>query len=50
MRVKLAGTADGSGLLLLDKEAEPAVWLATSRSGTSMTLAEKGKEQRVIKP
>ena len=50
VRVKLAGTADGSGLLLLDKEAEPAVWMATNRSGTSMTLAEKGKEQRVIKP
>ena len=50
VRVKLAGTADGSGLLLLDKEAEPALWLAANKSGTSVTLAEKGKEKRVIKP
>lgn len=50
VRVKLGGTADGSGLLLFDKEAEPAVWLAANKSGTSATLAEKGKEKRVIKP
>ena len=50
VRVKLAGTADGSGLLLFDKEAEPAVWLAANKSGTSVTLAEKGREKRLIKP
>ncbi|HXG69112.1 MAG TPA: hypothetical protein VNJ04_00695 [Gemmatimonadaceae bacterium] len=50
VRVKLAGTVDGSGLLLFDKEAEPAVWLTANKSGTSVTLAEKGKEKRVIKP
>lgn len=50
VRVKLGGTADGSGLLLFDKEAEPAVWLAVNKSGTSATLAEKGKEKRVIRP
>jgi hypothetical protein len=50
IRVKLGGTTDGSGLLLMDKEAEPAVWLATGKSGTSITLAEKGKEKRVLKP
>ncbi len=50
VRVKLAGTTDGSGLLLFDKEAEPAVWLAATKSGTSVTLAEKGKDKRVIKP
>ena len=50
VRVKLAGTADGSGLLLFDKEAEPAVWLTANKSGTSVTLNEKGKEKRIIKP
>jgi hypothetical protein len=50
VRVKLGGTADGSALLLMDNEAEPAVWLATNKSGTSVTLAEKGKEKRVLKP
>jgi len=50
VRVKLGGTADGSGMLLFDKEAEPAVWLAVNKSGTSATPAEKGKEKRVIRP
>ena len=50
MRVKLGASADGSGLLLADKECEPAVWLVTNKSGTSITLAEKGKEKRVMKP
>ena len=50
VRVKMAGTADGSGLLLFDKEAEPALSFASNKSGTSVTLAEKGKEKRVIKP
>ncbi|HYP26472.1 MAG TPA: hypothetical protein VE262_07135 [Blastocatellia bacterium] len=50
VRVKLAGTADGSGLLLFDREAEPAVWMAANKLGTSVTLAEKGKEKRVLKP
>lgn len=50
VRVKLAGTADGSGLILFAKEAEPAVWMAADKSGTSVTLAEKGKEKRILKP
>jgi hypothetical protein len=50
VRVKLGATADGSDLLLFDKEVEPAVWLATNMSGTSVTLAEQGKEKRIIKP
>ncbi len=50
VRVKLAGTVDGSGLLLFDKEAEPALWLAANKSGTSLTIAQKGKEKRIIKP
>lgn len=50
VRVKLAGTGDGSGLVLFDKEAEPAVWLAANKSGTSVTIAEKGKDKRIIKP
>lgn len=50
VRVKLGATDDGSGLLLFDREAEPAVWLAADKTGTSATLAEKGKDKRVIKP
>jgi hypothetical protein len=50
VRVKLGATDDGSGLLLFDREAEPAVRLASDTSGTSATLAEKGKNKKVIKP
>jgi hypothetical protein len=50
VRVKLGATATGSGLILFDKDVEPAIWASTNESGTSLKLAEKGKEQRVIKP
>jgi hypothetical protein len=50
IRVKLGATNDGSALNLFDREAEPAVRLAADKSGTSATLAEKGKDKKVIKP
>jgi len=50
IRVKLGASEDGSGLLLLDDRTEPAVHLLAKRSGTTVTLAEKDKEKRVIKP
>jgi hypothetical protein len=50
IRVKLGATADGAALLLLDRAADPAIRLATDKSGTTATLAEKGKEKKVIRP
>jgi len=50
IRVKLAATEEGSGLLLLDDRTEPAVHLTAGKTGTTLTLAEKDKEKRVIKP
>jgi hypothetical protein len=50
IRVKLGATADGSGLLLLDDRTEPAVHLLAEPAGTTLTLTEKGKEKRVIRP
>jgi hypothetical protein len=50
VRVKLGATPDGSGLLLFDQRVEPAVWLAVDKNGTRVTLAEEGKENRVIEP
>ena len=50
VRVKLGATDNGSGLLLLDRDTEPAVTLGTNATGTSMTLAQKGKAKRVITP
>ena len=50
VRVKLGASADGSGLVLFDKRAEPAVWLASRNDSTSATLAQQGKEKRVLTP
>lgn len=50
VRAKLGASAQGSGLLLLDKDVEPALWLLSNETGTSMTLAEKGKAKKVFKP
>lgn len=50
VRAKFGATDDGAGLLLFDAEAEPAVWMLADKSGTTVTLAEKGKDKRVIKP
>jgi hypothetical protein len=41
---------DGSGLLLVDDRTEPAVQLLAKRAGTTVTLAERGKEKKVIRP
>jgi hypothetical protein len=50
VRAKLGATAQGAGLLLLDKDVEPALWLLSNELGTSLTLAEKGKAKKVFKP
>lgn len=50
IRVKLGAAEDGSGLVLLDDRTEPGVHALAKRMGTSLTLAEKGKDARVLKP
>lgn len=50
IRVKLGGSEDGSGLLLLDDRTEPAIHLQVQPTGTRLTLAEEGKENRVLTP
>ena len=50
VRVKLGASADGSGLILMDDKTEPALWLASKREGTSLTLAQRGREKRVFTP
>ena len=50
VRVKLGPSADGSALILMDENTEPAVWLAANRRGTTITLAQAGREKRVIAP
>lgn len=50
VRVKLGATSDGSALVLLDGDTQPAVWLAADRAGSRITLAQKGKEKHVLAP
>jgi hypothetical protein len=50
IRVKLGAGDDGSGLLLLDDQTEPGVQMLVKKTGTTVTLAEKGKQKRVITP
>jgi hypothetical protein len=35
---------------LTDGATEPAIWALADGSGTTLELAEKGKQERIIKP
>jgi hypothetical protein len=48
--VKLGAAEDGSGLLLLHERTQPAMQLLAKRTGTTVTLAEQGKEKRATTP
>jgi hypothetical protein len=50
IRVKLAASDDGSGLVLLNGDTEPGVHLLASRAETKVSVAEKGKKTRVLRP
>jgi hypothetical protein len=50
IRVKMGASEDGSGLLLLDGETEPGIQMLVKPANTSVTLAEKGHEKRILKP
>ena len=51
VRIKLGASTQGyTGLLVLDEAVNPAIHIVTDKSGTSLSLAENGKEKRVIRP
>jgi hypothetical protein len=50
IRVKLGASEDGSGLLLLNEATEPGVHILSKGAGTSVTLAGKDGQKRVITP
>ena len=51
VRIKLGTSTQGdTGLLVLDEAVNPAIQIVTDKSGTSLSLTEKGKEKRVIRP
>ena len=51
VRIKLGASTQGStGLLVFDETVNPAVEIVSNKSGTLLSLTEKGKDQRVIRP
>ena len=50
IRVKLGAGGDGSGLLLLDGQTEPAIHMLAKTGDTSVTLTSKGGQRRIITP
>ena len=50
IRVKLAGSERGSGLVLLNDKTEPGIHALAKKDGVSLTLAETGKKNLVITP
>lgn len=50
IRVKLGASESGSGLVLLNDRTEPGVHVRASSAGSTITLAETGKPERVIAP
>lgn len=50
IRVKLGASESGSGLVLLNDRTEPGVHLRANSEGSTITLAERGKPERVIAP
>lgn len=51
VRVKLGVSTQGdTGLLVFDEAVNPAAQIVSSKSGTFLSLAERGKEKRVIRP
>lgn len=50
VRVKLGADRKGSGLVLLNDTTEPGVHMLAKDDGTIVTLANKGGQQREIKP
>lgn len=50
IRVKLGASQSGSGLVLLNDRTEPGVHVLANSEGSTITLAQSGKPERVIAP
>jgi hypothetical protein len=50
IRVKLAASAEGSGLLLINNLTEPGVHLLAKQDDTSLTLTDHSGAAQIIKP
>ena len=49
-RVRAQRNVEANGLLLLDGSTEPGIHMLAKRSGTSVTLTNRGGQRRVITP
>lgn len=50
IRVKLGGSKDGSGLLLLNDKTEPGIHMLAKANGTSMTVSDANGRKKVFVP
>ena len=50
IRVKLAGSKDGSGMVLLNDKTEPGVHALAKASGTSVTVFDKSGKKKELFP
>jgi hypothetical protein len=50
VRVKLGATTDGAGLILMNRDTEPALNLSTAATGPTLVMEERGKPRRVLSP
>jgi hypothetical protein len=46
IRVKIGGGEDGSGMVLLDNNTEPAIHALSNSKGASLTLTDKDGKKR----
>ncbi|HTE25449.1 hypothetical protein [Flavitalea sp.] len=50
IRVKLGASKDGSALLLLNDSTAPGIHALARNNGTSITLIDKNKQKKILKP
>jgi len=50
IRVKLGASRDGSALLLLNDSTAPGIHALARTNGTSITLIDKNKQKKILKP
>jgi hypothetical protein len=50
IRLKLGASKNGSALLLLNDSTRPGIHALAKSTGTSITIIDKNKRERIIKP
>ncbi|MBL7816011.1 MAG: hypothetical protein JNL70_13425 [Saprospiraceae bacterium] len=50
IRVKVGGSDEGSGIVLLDDKTHPGFHALSKKNGVSLTLTDENGKQQVLKP